>query len=454
MSCYQRGKEPACPKGHPGCAGKVRDRGANACQSCVTFERKQAAKDRTDALGIESGFTAKGDAAEVTKITSERVRTLEDLIRVCEIDTETWNIVEWSCKASQQASVPRAVRPYADDKWVRPSTEPVLTQMFHVSAKLRRKTRTELTLKELQVALLADIRTEVKRGRPPRLERKFVDGDWMFEFTPFDLHMGKYTWAEETVTNYDVDIAEDLFNAALDFLLAQAMKLTGGKLARILFVAGNDVSHVDSKRGDTTAGTHMDVDSRYAKVYRRICASHRRAIDIFRAIAPVDVKIVPGNHDELTSFHLGEVLAARYDGIKHVSVDNSARLRKYYEFGTNLLGFTHGDSERVSELPLTMAREQPEAWARCGEREFHIGHLHIKEEWANRQLKPVEQDGYSIKGVRVRRLASLTAHDFWHTKHAYMDRRACDSFVYHRDAGFTSALSFNVDHFTGKARSK
>jgi hypothetical protein len=54
----------------------------------------------------------------------------------------------------------------------------------------------------------------------------------------------------------------------------------------------------------------------------------------------------------------------------------------------------------------------------------------------------------------VRRLSSLTAHDAWHTKHAYMDRRACDSFLFHRDAGFTSALSFNVDHFTGKALSK
>jgi hypothetical protein len=55
---------------------------------------------------------------------------------------------------------------------------------------------------------------------------------------------------------------------------------------------------------------------------------------------------VPGNHDELTSFHLGEILAARYDGDKHVTVDNSARLRKYYDFGTNLFGFTHGDARR------------------------------------------------------------------------------------------------------------
>jgi hypothetical protein len=71
----------------------------------------------------------------------------------------------------------------------------------------------------------------------------------------------------------------------------------------------------------------------------------------------------------------------------------------------------------------------------------HIGHLHIKPKSGHEAAKRVEQDGFSaIKGVRVRRLTSLSAHDFWHTKHAYMDRRACDSFLFHRDAGFTSSV--------------
>jgi hypothetical protein len=96
-----------------------------------------------------------------------------------------------------------------------------------------------------------------------------------------------------------------------------------------------------------------------------------------------------------------------------------------------------------------MAREMPAAWARCASREWHIGHKHISEKHSWR-----EQDLFSDKGVRVRRLTSLSAHDAWHTKHAYTDRRACEGFVFHRDAGFTDHLSFNVDHFTGKAVSK
>jgi hypothetical protein len=417
---------------------------------CVRCSRATQARERsaTKTAG-ESGdsVSVNGDSCVIARSTTEKVRTLADLIRVCDIDTAEWEIVEWSCKASQQASVPRAVRPATDKKWTRPSTEPVLTQMFHVSAKLRRKSRAVLTLEALRTGLVADIRAEVKRGRAIAPSRRYVNGDWLFEFSPFDLHMGKYTWNEETVTNYDTDMAADLFDASLDFLLARAMKLTDGRLSRVLCVFGNDVSHIDSKRGQTTAGTPMDVDTRYIRVYRRICEVHRRAVDRLRDVAPVDIKIVSGNHDELTSFHLGEILATRYDGVRHVTVDNSPRQRKYYEFGTNLFGFTHGDSEKVSELPLVMAREIPEQWARCASREWHIGHKHIAEKFAWRS----EQDLFSDKGVRVRRLASLSAHDAWHTKHAYMDRRACDGFVFHRDAGFTDHLSFNVDHFTGKA---
>jgi hypothetical protein len=375
-----------------------------------------------------------------------RVKTLEDMIRVCEIDTEQWEIERWVC-----------------NKWevgMKPETEkgtplvPVISELFQIKVWLRRKAGHILTLQALRKGLVEDIRKAVQ-GAPAIIPaRSFTEGDWLFEFSPFDLHMGKYSWNEETVTDYDTDIAADLFNASLDFLLDRAMRLTGGKLDRILCVFGNDVSHTDSKRAQTTSGTPMDVDTRYIKVYRRICEIHRRAVDILRGIAPVDVKVVAGNHDELTSFHLGEIIATRYEGDRYVTVDNSPRLRKYYDYGVNLFGFTHGDSEKVSELPLTMAREQPELWARCPSREWHIGHKHISEKVELRNPSSLVQDFFSDKGVRIRRLTSLSGHDAWHTKHAYMDRRACEAFVFHKTAGFTDHLSFNVDHFTGKAVSR
>ncbi len=410
----------------------------------------------TPAARVTDSISISPDKCEITKTTAENVRTLADLIRICEIDTTEWEVERWIANKWEVGMKPPAVTEWAETKdgrrvpvFTREGDAPIVQPLFQIKAWLRRKSRLTLTLQSLRSALVGDIRAELAAIKAPAIRTRTVKSDWLFEFSPFDLHMGKFAWDEETVTNYDTKIAADLFDASLDFLLSRALKLTDNRLSRVLCVFGNDVAHIDSKRGDTTHGTHMDVDTRYIRVYRRICAVHRRAVDILRGVAPVDIVIVPGNHDELTSFHLGEILATRYEGVKHVTVNNTAKLRKYYDFGVNLFGFTHGDSEKVAELPLLMAREAPDMWTRCPSREWHIGHKHIAEKFEQRGR--LEQDLFSDKGVRVRRLMSLSAHDAWHTKHAYTDRRACDAFVFHRDAGFTDHLSFNVDHFSGTA---
>ena len=424
MSAYPKGKQPLCPD----CRREpIRHRGSQRCKRCTAKPGWHVAS-----------LAVSGETAEVDRTTSERVRTLKDLIRVCEIDTTEWDIERWTANKWEMG--------YKDSDDQSAHTIP----LFQVKAWLRRKSPVIRTLDALRVELVADIKREAKALRPVNRKSRFVDGDWLFEFAPTDLHVGKLTWGEETVTNYDAAIASDLFLEALDFLLDKALRLSGGKLSRVLCLFGNDVSHIDSKKGQTTAGTPMDVDTRYIKIYRRICELHRHAMRRLLDVAPVDVVIVPGNHDELTSFHLGEVLAATFESNPHIKVDNSPRLRKYYEFGVNLLGFTHGDKERIAELPLTMAREQPEAWARCSSREFHIGHLHKKEQWETGRPGLVVQGLYSDKGVRIRRFASLSAHDAWHTSMGYMDRRTCEGLIFHKRAGFTADVSFNLDHLTGR----
>lgn len=425
----RRRKSKTCACGQP------MDRESKRCKACAEGKTPGSTN-----LVLPESFESNGDNAVQTRVVDARIKTLDDLIRVFEIDTNIWEVERFIANKWEMGSV---------NKQTGETNPPV--ELYQVKAWLKAKTLREKTLVKLAASLLEDIREEV-RSAPAIIIPKFDDkGEWLFEFSPFDLHMGKLAWADETVTHYDINIASDLFNASLDFLLERALRLTNGRLDRALCVFGNDVSHIDSKRAQTTSGTPMDVDSRFIRLVRRAAKVHRRAIDKLRQVAPVDVVIVPGNHDELTSFWLGEILATRYEDDKFVTVENGPKLRKYYEYGTNLFGFTHGDAERVAELPLTMAREVPEMWARCESREWHIGHKHISEKFEAKQSPgKLEQDLFSDKGVRIRRLTSLSAHDAWHTKHAYMDRRACEGFVFHKTAGFTDHLSFNVDHFTGK----
>jgi hypothetical protein len=376
----------------------------------------------------------------------ERPVTVDEVIARFKVDLTLWEVDRFQVnKWEVGAKVSDGDITYKDGRasGVISKQGVVVKPLYQVKVWFKRIAGTLVTMQKLKDALIGDL----KKLPKPATAKPFASRrePYLFEFSPVDLHIGKYAWAEETVTDYDVETAEDLFNASLDFLLAKALRTSGGSLDRILCLFGNDVMHIDGKRGQTTAGTQMDFDSRYIRVFRRCVAIHRRAVDILRQVAPVDVKIVPGNHDEHAAFHLGEVLATRYEGVKHVAIDNGPRLRKYYDYGVNLFGFTHGDSEKVAELPLLMAREQPALWARCSSREWHIGHKHKSEKHTWR-----EQDMFTDKGVRVRRLSSLSALDAWHVKGAYVGDRACESFLFHRDAGFTDHSSFNVDHFTGK----
>lgn len=429
------------------CGKPIRKGKTGLCWGC----RYPGSSSESEIATTSESVTETATTREIQKTVTEKVRTLDDLIRVCEIDTDEWTVERWTCgkhETSMKLETRGAQGSIHAGKIL--ESRPHVEEAFTIKVWLKRRSAASVEMAELRRGLVEDIRAEVTNELPRARPYNTAGGGWLFEFAPFDLHMGKYTWDEETVTNYDADHAEELFNASLDFLLDRAMKLTDGKIDKVLCVFGNDVSHSDNKRGTTTAGTPLDMDTRYIRVYRKICAIHRRAVDILRGIAPVHIAVVPGNHDELTSFHLGEILAERYDGNRHVTVDNSARMRKYFEWGTNLFGFTHGDSENVRELPLAMAREVPDMWARCESREWHIGHLHIGEKWSLRHPAFMSQDLVSDKGVRIRRLNSMSGHDAWHTKHAYMDRRSSDAFVFHEKAGFTADLSFNVDHFSGR----
>jgi hypothetical protein len=73
--------------------------------------------------------------------------------------------------------------------------------------------------------------------------------------------------------------------------------------------------------------------------------------------------MVPGNHDYERNFYLGDSLEGWFYNNPNVTVDNSANPRKYYKYGQVLIGYTHGNEEKVTDLPLIMAHERSTDWA-------------------------------------------------------------------------------------------
>jgi hypothetical protein len=164
---------------------------------------------------------------------------------------------------------------------------------------------------------------------------------------------------------------------------------------------------------------------------------HSEAIKNLLDIGPVKVITIPGNHDRVFSFHLGEVLAAEFKGNKHVKFDNGNAPRKYHQHGINLLGFTHGCDEKHDALPLIMAGEAPVQWSKTKHREWHLGHFH-------RMKETHYTAGDSFASVRVRILPSLAAIDAWHLNKGYIERRASEAYLWHSETGYIGHLSSNI----------
>ena len=250
----------------------------------------------------------------------------------------------------------------------------------------------------------------------------------------FDVHLGKQSWDEETGENYDLDIAVARCHTALNKLLSRIDK---SKVEKILLPIGNDLSHIDNKAGTTTAGTPVDSDTRFGLIFRTCKKLVVDMITELSKVAPVDIIVVPGNHCEATTFTLGEVLEAWYRNDPNVNINNSPKLRKYYQYGKNMIMFTHGDKEKHAELGLIAAHEEARMWSETKYREVHLGHFH--------KSKSISYTtGDEFPGFKVRILPSLSGSDAWHYSQGYMSMKGAKAFVWDKEEGLISEHTFNL----------
>jgi hypothetical protein len=261
--------------------------------------------------------------------------------------------------------------------------------------------------------------------RYPKLSYpKYKDG-LLYEIDMADLHFGKLAWNEETGQDYDIQIAAKAAREAFMELLGFVGHLP---VSRILLPLGNDFFNVNGATESTMNGTRQVEDTRWQKTFREGRKLLVELIDMCAQTAPVDVLVVPGNHDRERMFYAGDALECWYHSHQSVLVDNGAQLRKYYSFGKNLIGFTHGSEEKFTALPGIMALEEPQKWGNSAHREWHIGDRHHKE--------ILRQDLVEREGVVIRLMRSLTPLDDWHYRTGWVGaEQAAESYLWHPENG-------------------
>ena len=253
----------------------------------------------------------------------------------------------------------------------------------------------------------------------------------LLEINIADAHLGKLAWAQETGhESYDTKIADAMYRRAQSTLFERSKYV---KFERVLMVIGNDLLNSDNAEGTTTKGTQVSTDGRYHKTFYRARTLMIDSIEQARKVAPVHVVVMPGNHDRLACFHLGDSLEMYFHGQDDVVIDNEPTARKYFQFGKVMLMFTHGDTGQRMDMPAVMASEQPKMWGETLFRECHTGHLH--------QTRTEEKHG-----VRVRILPSLSPPDAWHASNAYVGcLRSAEGYIWNKSEGLIGQVFYTDD---------
>jgi len=263
----------------------------------------------------------------------------------------------------------------------------------------------------------------------PKLQQyNYEPSNQMLEVNMADVHLGKFSWADETKVDYDLKIAEQCYKQVLKRLFD---RLEAGyiKPERIILPIGQDFYHYDNEQSTTKRGTAQDTDTRFQKMYRKGVELLVWTIETLRQYAPVECYFVEGNHDYKMSYFAYETLRAWYRNEDSVIFNNDLYPRKYIQYGKCGLCLTHGSEESKKELEGIFAKEAPKIWGNTVFREIHATHLHSR-------------SMYEINGMLVRRLSAITASDKWHVDKGYTKAiRQAQFFVWDKNQGLTDIIN-------------
>jgi hypothetical protein len=352
---------------------------------------------------------------------SNRVKSIDDLIKHCKIDLNEWEINKYDIGTYE-------VTGFDGDN------NPTTVTMYRMKAWLTRiKPELNLNLISEQLKIdLKDLSPVVKRKERKRTDREDM---YLLEISAFDLHLGKIGIKGD---EYSLEIAETRLFDAIDHLLYRSQ---GYNIDKILFIIGNDFLNSD---GDwpipsTTKGTPQFNSNYHIDCYRAGRKMLIKAIEYLTKTAPVHVMVVPGNHDRESMMHLGDTVQLYFENNQNVYVDNGDCLMKMVVYGKNMVIADHGDGPKIQNLPAIISQRYKNAWSDVDFVEVHRGHLHTNKA---AKLAAIEE----LSGITVRNLSSMSATDYWHDSKGFIGNiKKAQAFLYHRFNGLQCIMNYNVD---------
>jgi hypothetical protein len=276
--------------------------------------------------------------------------------------------------------------------------------------------------KEINLWQIKDEIIEMMQGYSPKyptIKHDKKKDSHLLVIDPSDIHLGKLCSAFETGDAYDHNIAKKRVLEGIEGIIK---KSNGFNIDKILFIVGNDILHTDNAKHLTTSGTPQDTSIMWYDAFRMALETYVAAIETLIPIAPITIQYDPSNHDYVTGFLLAQTLQAWFRANPHIEFNVTIAHRKYYRYHLNLIGTTHGDGAKESDLPMLMAHESKD-WNECKHRYFYTHHIHHKR-------------SRDYMSVCVESLRSPSGTDSWHSRNGYQHSpKAVEGFIHHPQHG-------------------
>lgn len=215
-----------------------------------------------------------------------------------------------------------------------------------------------------------------------------------------DLHVGMFSWGEETGDDWNLEITERIQCSAMARLVELSPACEHATIVNL-----GDWMHADNMEGVTTRSGHsLDMAGRYGAMAAMAVKIMRQCIEsALEKHRFVHVINVGGNHDDVGTIMLRTCLAIMYANEPRVTIDTAPGAFHYFRHGRVLVGLHHGHSCKADRLPGVMAADRAKDWGETDYRYWWVGHVH------HQSLK--DYPGVTVESFRT--LAAKDAYAHW-----------------------------------------
>lgn len=346
--------------------------------------------------------------ATLSGVVPKRIESLEQLIDLCKIDTNKWEVER-----------------YLQNYWGNENHP-----HWQVKAWLVRK-------KEDEVSRIESLLSKYRSKYVPIKKKDLIINDSSTKpvslfISLADPHIDKKTLDK---TSMDVKISDYLH--VLDNLLYRSYK--SHSVEEIVYVLGNDYFTSDNYFPSTTKDTPQFITDEYDESYEKGFNLAVTAINKLKQFCnKLRVVFVPANHDRTKSFYLLHALEVYFRADSTITFDRTAENTKVYSYGVTMIGMHHGDTIE-KDMPMYFASKYRKQWGAAKYTEIALADKHHKKEWK------FKLSCEEVASTRMFISPSLTSADVWHKdKNFDLCILAGTVRIYDKEKGFIGELEERI----------